>query len=43
MVVAKWMKPTVDVSRIGGNANVQAVTRVNARQAFFMYLLREPS
>jgi hypothetical protein len=33
MEVTKWLKPSVSVSRIGGSASVQAVTRVNAEQA----------
>ena len=33
MEVTKWLKPLVSVSRIGGSAGVQAVTRVNAEQA----------
>src|SRR5258708_616644 len=33
MEETKWLKPSVSVSRIGGSATVQAVTRVNAEQA----------
>ena len=33
MEVTKWLKPQVSVSRIGDNASVQAVTRVNAEQS----------
>jgi hypothetical protein len=32
MEVTKWLKPSISVSRIGGSARVQAVTRVNAEQ-----------
>jgi len=32
MEVTKWLKPSDSVSRIGGSASVQAVTRVNAEQ-----------
>jgi hypothetical protein len=33
MEATKWLKPSISVSRIGGSARVQAVTRVNAEQA----------
>jgi Competence protein len=33
MEVTKWLKPSISVSRIGGSASGQAVTRVNAEQA----------
>src|ERR1700688_4479968 len=33
MEVTKWLKPSISVSRIGGSASVQAVTRVNAEQS----------
>ena len=33
MDVTKWLKPSESVSRIGGSASVQAVTRVNAEQS----------
>jgi len=33
MEVTKWLKPSINVSRIGDSASVQAVTRVNAEQA----------
>ena len=33
MEVTKWLKPSINVSRIGGSASVQAATRVNAEQA----------
>ena len=35
MEVTKWLKPSISVSRIGGSASVQAVTRVNAEQALY--------
>jgi hypothetical protein len=35
MEVTKWLKPSISVSRIGDNASVQAVTRVNAEQALY--------
>ena len=34
-VMAKWLKPSISVSRIGDSASVQAVTRVNAEQALY--------
>jgi hypothetical protein len=35
MEVTKWLKPSISVSRIGDSARVQAVTRVNAKQALY--------
>jgi len=31
--LTKWLKPSIDVSRIGDSASVQAATRVNAEQS----------
>jgi hypothetical protein len=33
MEVTKWLKPSINVSRMGDSTSVQAATRVNVEQA----------